>query len=154
GRLSRLEGGARVAWCSHAGAGGAARPDDGPQAGTGPRRAGSGRDAHRARRRPLDDERGAARGARRAAGVLRLRLQLRGFRVRLASFLLLQPPHLGEAPVRRDELAEVAALDDLAVVEDEDLVGIDDRREAVRDDERGAVARDLGELRLNGLLRV
>src|SRR5439155_19684928 len=89
-----------------------------------------------------------------AARVLRLTLRLRGRRVRLASFFLLQSPHLGEAAVRGEEVAEVAALDDLAVVEDEDLVGIDDRREAVRDDERGAVARDLGERGLNGFFGV
>ena len=37
-----------------------------------------------------------------------------------------------------DQLAELAALDDLAVLHHHDLVGIGDRREAVRDNESGA----------------
>ena len=43
----------------------------------------------------------------------------------------------------------VAALDDDAVVEDDDLVGVDDRRQAVGDDQGRAVARDPVERRLD-----
>src|SRR5204863_9717442 len=61
---------------------------------------------------------------------------------------LLQPPHLGEAAVGNHERAEGAALHDAALVHDEDLVGIHDGGEAVRDNERRAVFRDFRELRL------
>ena len=43
----------------------------------------------------------------------------------------------------------IAALDDVAVVEHQDLVGIDDRRQAMGDDQGGAVGGDLGEARLD-----
>ena len=43
----------------------------------------------------------------------------------------------------------VAALDNDAFVEDDDLVGMDDRREAMRDDQGGAVAGDAVERRLD-----
>ena len=47
-----------------------------------------------------------------------------------------------------------AALDDAPVVHDEDLVGIHDRRQPVRDDERRVAARDAVELGLYRLLRL
>ena len=48
----------------------------------------------------------------------------------------------------------VAALDDEAVVEDDDLVGMDDRRQAVGDDQRRAVGGDAVERRLDLALGV
>src|SRR5690606_7317829 len=51
-------------------------------------------------------------------------------------------PHRGIQPVRGEQRLMRAALDDAAVIDHDNLVGIDDRREPVRDDERGAVARD------------
>ena len=47
-----------------------------------------------------------------------------------------------------------AALDDLALVEHDDLVGADDGREPVRDHQRGAAARDALERVLDFLLGV
>src|SRR5439155_5527276 len=44
------------------------------------------------------------------------------------------------AAAERDELRVSATLDDLAVLEDQDLIGGSDRRQAVRDDEGGAAA--------------
>ncbi len=41
---------------------------------------------------------------------------------------------------RGEQLLVRAALDDATAFEDENLVGVHDRREAVGDDERGAVA--------------
>ena len=58
----------------------------------------------------------------------------------------------GVAAFLRQQFLVGAALDDAAVLEHEDLVGIDDRRQPVRDDQRGALARDLGELGLDDLL--
>jgi hypothetical protein len=47
-----------------------------------------------------------------------------------------------------------AALGDLPVVEDDDLVGVDDRRQPVRDDQRRAVGGDEVERGLDLLLGV
>src|SRR4029079_3465512 len=44
------------------------------------------------------------------------------------------------AAAERDQLLGRAALDDLSVLEDQDLIGAPDRRQAVRDDEGGAAA--------------
>src|SRR3954465_12492452 len=55
---------------------------------------------------------------------------------------------LGEAAALGDELVEGAGLDDPALVEDEDAVGVADRREPVRDDEGGAPLHDLLEREL------
>src|SRR5262249_55380590 len=51
-----------------------------------------------------------------------------------AGRLLLTRPHLGIDAAAGQELAMVAALDDAAVIEDEDLVGVDNRGQAMRDD--------------------
>src|SRR5918997_1559808 len=45
----------------------------------------------------------------------------------------------GEAAALGDELVEGAGLDDTALVEDEDAVGVADGRQAVGDNENGAV---------------
>src|SRR6516225_11521824 len=63
--------------------------------------------------------------------------------------LLLAGPHPGVHTATQQQLPMVAALDDPTVVEHEDLVGIDDRRQPVRDDQGGAVSRNFGEARLN-----
>ena len=52
----------------------------------------------------------------------------------------------------REQFGMCAAFDDAAVIEHEDLVGIDDGRQAVRDDQGGAFARDLLEFGLDDLL--
>ena len=46
----------------------------------------------------------------------------------------------------------IAALDDATVIEHENFVGVDDGREAVCDDQGGAVARDLFEFALDDFL--
>src|SRR5215831_5474253 len=53
-----------------------------------------------------------------------------------------------------DELMVVAALDDDPLIEHDDLLGVDNGREPMRDDERGAVLRDLLERILDVLLGV
>ena len=68
---------------------------------------------------------------------------------RVRGGLLLARPHRRVDAAARKQLAVVAALDDAAGFEHQDLVGVDDRRQPVRDDQRGAVGRDLGEARLD-----
>src|SRR6516162_494752 len=63
--------------------------------------------------------------------------------------LLLAGPHRGVDAATRQQLAVLAALDDAAIVEHQDLVGLDDRRQPVRDDQGRAVGGDLGEARLD-----
>src|SRR4051812_14424613 len=60
----------------------------------------------------------------------------------------LGPGELGEAAAFGDELVEGAGLDDAALVEAEDAVGVADGREPVRDDEGGAPLHDLLEREL------
>src|SRR5258708_39846657 len=56
--------------------------------------------------------------------------------------LALPVPHAGVESRLEQQLVMGAALDDDAVVEDDDLVGADDGGEPMRDDERGAIVRD------------
>src|SRR5581483_2310217 len=66
--------------------------------------------------------------------------------------LLLAAPHVGIEAVPGQELAVPAALGDLAAVEHDDLVGVDDGREPVRDHQRGTAAAHLFERALDLLL--
>ena len=61
-----------------------------------------------------------------------------GLMNRSTSRLVLLVVERAVAAAEREELLVRAALDDLAVLEDEDLIGAADRRQAVRDDERRA----------------
>src|SRR4051794_32311911 len=51
-------------------------------------------------------------------------------------FAGLDPPHAGVNPVRPDELLMAALLANLAILQDVDVVGVSDRRETMRDDDR------------------
>ena len=55
--------------------------------------------------------------------------------------LALPVPHTGIKPAACQKLGMGSALGDAALIQHDDLVGADDRREPVRDHERGAVAR-------------
>src|SRR5215472_1854133 len=74
----------------------------------------------------------------------------------LARFLglALPVPHARIETAAREQRLVRAALDDRAVVEDQNLVGGHDGREPVRDDERGAVLGDAIERVLDVLLGV
>ena len=61
--------------------------------------------------------------------------------------LALPVPHAGIEPAGRQQACVRAALDDDALVEHQDLVGGDHGRQAVGDDEGGAVRRDRGRAR-------
>src|SRR5258708_4451232 len=63
--------------------------------------------------------------------------------------LLLARPHLGIDAAAGEELAMVAALDDAAGFNDEDLVGVNDGRQAMRDGQGRVPGRHLGEARLD-----
>ena len=63
-----------------------------------------------------------------------------------------EPPHLRIAPVVRQQLGVGAALDDAARLHHQDLVGVDDGREPVRDHERGRAAARPLQLGLDGPL--
>ena len=67
--------------------------------------------------------------------------------------LLLQGPHMGVHPAPGEQLTMATALDDAPAFHDQDLIGIDDRGQPVRDGERGAAGRNAAEFRLNRLLR-
>ncbi len=56
---------------------------------------------------------------------------------------LLAAPHLGIGAVRGQQIGVMSAFDDPAAIEHDDLVGIDDGREPVRDDHRRAAAAHL-----------
>jgi hypothetical protein len=71
----------------------------------------------------------------------------------LRFFLLLQDPHLEVGAGALEQLAVRAALDDAAVVHDQDLVGVHDGGETVRDDQRGVAAGDAVQLGLDRFLR-
>src|SRR5438477_11227111 len=83
-----------------------------------------------------------------------------GGKGRLAAFdlqtgrLLLARPHLGIDAAAGEELAMVAPFDDAAGFNDEDLVGVDDGRQAMRDGQGRVPSRHLGEGRLNFALRL
>src|SRR5579883_1628200 len=70
-------------------------------------------------------------------------------RRRMLGRLLLPRPHGGIDAALRQERCVIAPLDNAAIVENEDLVGVDDGREAMGDDERGAVRGNLVEARLD-----
>jgi hypothetical protein len=70
-------------------------------------------------------------GSALAEGFLELVARLGG--------LALAVPHRGIGAAAGEQVGMGATLDDLAVDEDEDLVGIDDGGEAVGDDQRGAI---------------
>src|SRR5829696_1867529 len=85
----------------------------------------------------------STRGSDAAQGLLLgPLLVLLGALERLARLLGLElaVPHGGEHAPAPEEFRVRAALDDDALVEHDDLVGADHRREAVRDDEGGAAA--------------
>src|SRR3546814_14034428 len=65
------------------------------------------------------------------------------------AFLRLAVPHLGVETGLSQQAGMRAALDDPAGVEDDDLVGRDHRRQAVRDHDRGAALFDAFERRLD-----
>ena len=67
---------------------------------------------------------------------------------------LLPLPHLRIQAIRRQQLLMRPALDDPAVIQHQDLLRIGHRRQAVRDHQRGAVLRNLLQLRLDRLLRL
>src|SRR6476661_4673742 len=62
---------------------------------------------------------------------------LQGFEALRRNCLAEVPREAAERPVLREQLAFGAALDDLAVLDDENLVRTPDGGEAVRDDDRG-----------------
>ena len=67
---------------------------------------------------------------------------------------LLQRPHFGINAAVGQQIGVCAAFEDAAGAHDDDFVGIGDRRQPVRDDQRRAALRDAGEggldLRLGG----
>ena len=69
---------------------------------------------------------------------MRYRL-FRRFDLVLFPLALLAGPHFGIEAVPAEQLRMGAALGDAALVEHDDLVGVDHGREAVGDDERGAL---------------
>ena len=82
---------------------------------------------------------------RRNVGVVFHRLQNLA---RRRGFLLLVP-HRRILSAAREQFAVPAALDDLAMVEHQNLVGIDHGRQPMGDDERGAAAGTAGECALD-----
>src|SRR5690348_4353134 len=66
-----------------------------------------------------------------------------------AGRLLLTRPHFGIDVAAGQELAMRAALDDAPLIEDKDLVGVDNRRQTMRDGERRVPGCDLGKARLD-----
>src|SRR5262249_20783463 len=65
------------------------------------------------------------------------------------SRLLLSGPHRGVDAAAQEQFPMATTLHDMAAVEHENLVGVDDRRQPVRDDERRTVGGELGEARLD-----
>ncbi len=63
--------------------------------------------------------------------------------------LLLARPHRGVDTPAGEQFVMVAALDDMAGFEHQDLVGIDHRRQAMRDHQDRVPGRHLGEARLD-----
>jgi len=53
----------------------------------------------------------------------------------------LRPVQVGIQPVRGEQVGVLTLFDDPATVNDEDLLGLSDCRQAVRDDERSAGCR-------------
>ena len=65
------------------------------------------------------------------------------------------PAHQGGAVAALpDERRVRAGLDDVALLENEDAIGVDDRRKAVRDDESRPAPHQRFQCRLNRLLRL
>ena len=52
---------------------------------------------------------------------------------------------VGVEAARRAQLVVAPALDDATLVDDHDLIGVDDRRQAVRDDDGGAIGEGVGQ---------
>src|SRR3954462_278062 len=67
---------------------------------------------------------------------------LRRLRLFLLALALLAGPHFGVEAVPAPQLGVRAALGDAALVEHDDLVGVDHGRKAVSDDDRGAARGD------------
>src|SRR5205823_6086967 len=63
--------------------------------------------------------------------------------------LLLARPHSGIDATTQQQFPMMAALDDASAVEHQDLVGVDDGRQPMGDDEGRAIGGDLGEARLD-----
>lgn len=63
--------------------------------------------------------------------------------------LTLAVPHAGIDAAERQQFLMIAALDDHALIEHDDLVGIHHRRQTMRDHQRGTVLRDLFERSLD-----
>ena len=61
---------------------------------------------------------------------------------RVGRLLLLKRPHLREETIRTQQFRVRAAFHDASVVHHDDLLRVDDRGKAVRNDERGALAGD------------
>src|SRR6185437_6021535 len=90
---------------------------------------------------------------RRSVDLLLAIASLRhGGQRRVALVLLLARPHRGVDAALRQQRRMVAALHDAALVEHQDLVGADHRRQAVRDHQRRAVRAQLVEIGLDLLL--
>lgn len=68
--------------------------------------------------------------------------QQRVFRVGRLDLGGLARPHFGVQPAPGQQFAMGAPFRHLAAVQDDDLVGMDDGRQPVRDDQRGAPALD------------
>src|SRR3954447_1394053 len=96
------------------------------------------------------DDNASARKAHADRGLLFLLGPLQGL-ARLLR-LALAVPHRRIDAAAGEQRCVRAALDDDALVEHDDLVGADHRREAVRDDERRAAAADAVERVLDLLL--
>ena len=65
---------------------------------------------------------------------------------------LLQRPHLGIAATLGQQVCVCAALDDLATVHDQNLMGIDHGRQAVCNHQCGLALSGAGQFLLNGTL--
>src|SRR5262249_33054962 len=63
-------------------------------------------------------------------------------------------PHRGIDTALAQQIEMMAAFDDAPMIEHHDLIGIDDGGEAMRDHQRGDVARDLTQARLDLFFRM
>ena len=119
------------------------RDDDRPAVPAPPQPPRGGAPARGRRGQPVRSARRRGRAARPRAGTRR---ELAGGReLRLAALERVREP--AERAVDREQLALAAALDDLPVLDDEDLVGAPDGRQAVGDDDRRAALAGAGRAR-------